>query len=382
MPKLIRALWRASSKVMFMKNKGANEERRNTGVQANTINGPVTILHQHGLTEEQVRNLIETVLEEKLSKYGLEALEVANQRKSRLTSRLVELLLRDPQKWERDEFRRVLSDPSMQADFNTAYEGYIKYGGDVLLNNLADLLDKRMNQPDRSLLQITLSEAIRVCPLLGKKHFAFLALVFLTTKAKLLNIQHKALLYAVLGPILGSLYEACKTLSRGDIEHLVYAGCGVRSLFSGGGICDRIRADYSEALLIPQPLNTFPKDTSGLALYDRIPSCFRHYGDKIGIIPRTKEDIKAEAERAQASSETIAALLAEYDRELTSVDTLRAELNKAFPYWKEFDDFYDKNGFSSFELTSVGIVLGGVCAKRLTSINSDLSIWIDDTMLV
>ncbi|MBQ7250437.1 MAG: hypothetical protein IJS37_03745 [Bacilli bacterium] len=365
-----------------MKNKSINEAEQNAGMQAGTINGPVTLNIHQGLTEEQVRNLIETVLEEKISKYRLEALEVAKLREESLTSRLVGLLLRDPAKWERDEFRRVLSDPSMQADFNTAYEGYIKYGGDDLLNNLADLLDKRMNQPSRSLLQITLSEAIRVCPLLGKKHFAFLALVFITTKAKLLNIPNKTVLYAVFGSILGSLYEACKTLSRGDIEHLIYAGCGIRSAFSGGGICDRVRADYPEALLVPQKIDSFSKDASGLTTYEKVPGCFRRYGDQIGIVPCTKEVVKAEAERVKASAETITALLAEYDREVMSVDALRADLCKVFPFWKEFEDFYDKNGFSSFELTSVGIVLGGVCAKRLTSIDSDLSIWIDDTVLV
>ena len=58
----------------------------------------------------------------------------------------------------------------MQLCYIEAQKGYISYGDETAEKMLLELLKSRMSETDKSILQISLNEAIKVAPLLMKKH--------------------------------------------------------------------------------------------------------------------------------------------------------------------------------------------------------------------
>ena len=51
-------------------------------------------------------------------------------------------------------------------------------------------------------------------------------------------------------------------------------------------------------------------------------------------------------------------------------------LNKNIPGWESFHKYWNENGISRLNLTSVGIILGAFYASQITGEKFNLSIWI------
>ena len=58
--------------------------------------------------------------------------------------------------------------PSMQLCYIDAQKGYISYGDETSEKILLELLKDRISESDKSILQISLNEAVKVAPLLMK----------------------------------------------------------------------------------------------------------------------------------------------------------------------------------------------------------------------
>ena len=92
------------------------------------------------------------------------------------------------------EFRN----PAMQFDYLEAQKAYIKAGTAELSELLSNILVKRISESSRSLLQISLGEAIQVAPKLIPSQIASLALAFIVKTYAAITVNSHATFAAFL----------------------------------------------------------------------------------------------------------------------------------------------------------------------------------------
>ena len=117
-----------------------------------------------GLSYKDVKELCLDLIIDKLESYKEEASIEAKKREEKLRNDFIDEL--EKNKIDLSEFKN----PSMQLCYIDAQKGYISYGDKTSEKILLELLKDRISESNKSILQISLNEAVKVAPLLMKKH--------------------------------------------------------------------------------------------------------------------------------------------------------------------------------------------------------------------
>ena len=321
-----------------------------------------------GLSYKDVKELCLDLIADKLASYKEEASTEAKKREEKLRTDFIEELQKN--KINLNEFKN----PSMQLCYIEAQKGYISYGDETAEKMLLELLKSRMSETDKRILQISLNEAIKVAPLLMKKHLNALSLLFFVKEMSIMGIRTRDELIAFIKDAVLK-FTNNSTLTKVDYEHLEYNKCITKIEILKSDIIKIMKNKYKYYFLKEISYNEFQKKYSQLTKYINSLSFF--YVDSDNILRFKKVDSFLSYNELDIISLDDREIFDKMINDLTMTDEEfeRTILDNndllcpLFYTWKN-------DLMSSSSLTTIGKVLAMINIKLELKIPIDMSIWI------
>lgn len=321
-----------------------------------------------GLSYKDIKELCLDLIADKLESYKEEASIEAKKREEKLRTDFIDELRKN--KINLNEFKN----PSMQLCYIEAQKGYISYGDETTEKMLLELLKDRMSETDKSILQISLNAAIKVAPLLMKKHINALSLLFFVKEMSIVGIRTREELIDFIKEVV-LRFAKNSNLTKVDYEHLEYNKCITKIEILKSDIFKIIKSKYKYYFLKEISYNEFQKKYSQLTKYINTLSFF--YVDSDNILRFKKVDSFLSYNELDIISPDDTEIFnkmindltmtdEEFERTILDNDELLCSL---FYSWE--DDL-----MSSSSLTTIGKVLAMINIKLELKIPIDMSIWI------
>ena len=241
----------------------------NQGVEVGVNHG--SMIMQYGLGYSDTKALCNDIVREELAKYHAEASVEAQKRAEELFDRVVQKL--NEKKMNDTQALAEFRNPAMQFDYLEAQKAYIKAGTAELSELLSNILVKRISESSRSLLQISLGEAIQVAPKLIPSQIASLALAFIVKHTRRITVNSHATFAAFLRDTILPIF--CSGVSRKDSEfqHLSFTGCSQQSVLSNNMV-DYFKGNYAGLFMRGISQSDIPKDENDDYLNNVYPDLF------------------------------------------------------------------------------------------------------------
>lgn len=333
-----------------------------TNVQAETVKV------SQGLSYSDARQVAVDVFQANFQVMANEALEVANERRDRITDKILNKMLE-----ENPDGFEVARDVDFQHSLFVVQKEFAKTGDEDLGDLLVDLLADRSKETVRNLKQIVLNESLSIAPKLTKDQLSALALIFVLryTKQQIANAKDFG---EYLDSFVKPFMEALPA-SQAGYQHLQFTGCGsintgqfglaknlkncYRGLFSKGVTIDEINAEKwpissDDPLFIP---------------------CLNN-PEKLQLSALNEEVLDTKIHDQNIDAEFHPAILNIFNRNLMTNDEIEARCAEIRPYMSELFETWSSTEMRRFSLTSVGIAIAHANVKRLNGEFADLSIWI------
>lgn len=321
-----------------------------------------------GLSYKDARDLCIDLIYEKLDTYKQEAGVEAKKREEKLRTDFLNEL--EKNKISLDEFKS----PSMQLCYVEAQKGYISYGDDVSEKLLIELLKDRMNEHNKSILQISLNEAVKIVPLLMKKHLNLLSLIFFIKEMNLMGIKTREQLIDYIRMIINTFNKDC-TLNKVDYEHLQYNKCintieivksdalkiifnKYKYYFLNNISLSNFKIRYPKLIKYVDSLNLFKVDCNDMINFTVVDS-FISYNNMDIISPDDIDEFKKMITDLNMSMD-------DFEKSFLGNDDT---LISFFYTWKD-------TLISSSNLTTIGKILAMINIKNELDFPIDMSIWI------
>lgn len=321
-----------------------------------------------GLSYKDVKELCLDLIGDKLDAYKEEASTEAKKREEKLRTDFIDELQKN--KINLNEFKN----PSMQLCYIEAQKGYISYGDETAEKVLLELLKDRMSETDKSILQISLNEAIKVAPLLMKKHLNALSLLFFVKEMNIMGIRTRDELIDLIKDVVLK-FTKNSTLTKVDYEHLEYNKCITKIEILKSDIFKIMKSKYKYYFLKEISYNEFQKKYSQLTKYISSLSFFNVDSDNIlrfkkidSFLSYNELDIISPDDREIFNKMINDLTMSDEEFERTILDN-NDLLCPLFYTW-------ENDLMSSSSLTTVGKVLAMINIKLELKIPIDMSIWI------
>jgi hypothetical protein len=334
--------------------------------------GSITIVNA-GLTVEEATELALGLIRPEFELLKNEAKELAVKRAEEMvTRRLLPRLVS-----EHREGIGTFADPDVQYALAAAERSYARTGDSEMADILVDILIDRTRQIDRTVLQISLNEALDVASKLTTDQFALLSLVWMLKYTRTDTIRDlgslSVYIKAEIVPYIPSLRTTLATF-----QHLEYAGCG--SMIAGGESIEQtflrtypgiFRQGFTEEALTNALLSELAENVRQLLV-----PCL-HNPDLLQVDAVTEDEFLEKANVLGLDDRAIA-ILTGLSRHILSLHEVKTILEQSDPMMKELLEVWTKTGLFTFSLTSVGIVIAHAnCRRVLGESPADLSIWIN-----
>lgn len=310
------------------------------------------------------------MIKDELDIYRNEAEKTAKERDEKLLRIFFEQLHNEKLTDEMvcEEFKN----PDMQYTYVAAQKAYIRLGTQELEKMLADLLVCRVKENKRTLLQITLSEAITVVPMLLPEQLDILALCFRLRYTKSLMVDSiNSFFYYLNNSILPHISSINDKHSL--YQHLVYAKVG--SIDTGQLSLETIFSKVYGGLF----LNGYTTDELQDYL-SKYPTYFiqcLHNSEKFQINAMRTEDLDELLERNEELNSADKKFLKDhFSNNMMSQEEIKNFICKESPNCETLFNLWNDSPLKHFSLTSVGIVLGANRSKQLSGDIFDMNIWI------
>lgn len=343
--------------------KGNNNEI----IQNGTVNN-------YGMSYAETRNLCLDLIKQEILKLSTEAKEEALKREERLNEKLFKLL--EEIKLSDTEALEELKNPDMQYSFIEAQMANIRVGTEKMENILSELLKDRLLEKERTTLQIALSEAIKVSPLLLQVHLNILSLVFIfkyTIRNTIINEQ-----------TFIEYFQKILTICLKDItddralyQHIEYSKCGTVSVLSYD-IISIIKQNYSGLFMKGFSKVEFMQKMNDETILQHFPQLIiKHLRfPNLLQLNSISQNVLNETLIQYGLEETqIKKITTFFNENIISDEEIEQRIMELIPRFKEFKDLWD-NSMNQLQLTSVGIILGAINLKNLTGENYNMKIWI------
>ena len=300
--------------------------------------------------------------------YKEEASIEAKKREEKLRTDFIDEL--EKNKIDLNEFKN----PSMQLCYIDAQKGYISYGDDTSEKILLELLKDRISESDKSILQISLNEAVKVAPLLMKKHLNTLSLLFFIKEMSIMGIRTRAELIDFIKDVVLK-FTKDSSLTKVDYEHLEYNKCITKIEIFKSDIFEIMRSKYQYYFLKEISYNDFQQKYSQLTKYIGSLAFFNVDSDNMlrfkevdSFLSYNELDIISSDDREMFNKMLKDLTMSDEEFERTILDN-KDLLCPLFYTWKE-------DLMSSCSLTTIGKVLAMINIKIELKIPVDMSIWI------
>lgn len=329
----------------------------------------------YGLSYKETKEVCQSLIENEISKLSREAKEEALRREERLNDKLFKLL--EEIKLSDKEAINEIRNPDMQFSFIEAQHANIRVGTEEMENVLSNLLKERLLEKERTTLQIALSEAIKVAPLLLPVHFNILSLVFTFKYTRRYTISNEK----TFAEFFSNLLEKCLNGINDDrclYQHIEYSKCGNLSIMSYD-IAEMIKSTYGglfmKGFTYEEFMNRFENEQNILkkSLIIIIPHLREK--DLFQINAMSEDVLKDILEKNLLSKNEVEKVIDFYRENMLSNKQIEQRIIKLVPDFKTFIELWNKN-MNQLQLTSVGIILGIINLKNLIGENYDMKIWV------
>lgn len=349
-----------------VKNDGENH-----GVEIGVNHGPVVM--QYGLGYNDTKELCHDIVRDEIAKYHAEALVEAQKRNDELFERVVQKL--EEENMDDAQALAEFRNPAMQFDYLEAQKAYIRVGTQELSELLSDILVKRISESSRSLLQISLGEAIQVAPKLISSQIASLALVFIVKHTRRITVNSHATFAAFLKDTIIPIF--CSGVSRKDSEfqHLSFTGCSQQSVLSNNMI-NYFKGNYAGLFMRGISQSDIPKDGNdnylNLVYPDLFVRCLNN-AEIFQINAISEDDLSQKIKHGNKYHDILMKL---FNENIMSDEDAQKLVENLVPEMKDIFAYWNDNGIKSCILSSVGIVIGAEYAHQITGQDYELNIWI------
>lgn len=345
------------------------DSNENSGVVVGSNLGSITL----GMSYKDVKELCYDIVSYELLNYKREAEEKAKQRLTIFSEELIEKL--SEKRITSEKCLEKFKDPSVLNDVFEAEKSYIKRGTKELKDLLINVIDKRLEytEKDNELLNIVLSEAIKVAPKLTNIQYKILSLGFIFKHVNWTNILNKDNLVARIITEILPILNNFETKDS-DYQHLVYTGCGTLSIGSDNLISWFRQYDgiFSNGLEVSEleNLKKLYVDCEKL-----LQICINDHSKKqFAFI--NKFDLEERLKQEKIDNQTIKKILQIYGKTVPNDNDLETELITMVPKIKFLFDYWKENKIKNLQMSSVGIVIGAENLEKELNQKFDLSIWI------
>lgn len=351
---------RVNSPSLKLKNK-ANE----------VINQIGQVNIQHGLTYSEARDLVSSVVDQKLIEFKDEAESTYNQRTDEFKKLLTEKIRNLPEA----EISK-LREPDTQLTLLEAAKISGRKQSEELRNLLANLVVSRIkndNSGKEELKNIVYNEAISTINKLTIDQLKIITLCYLLRYTSYSGIvswdSFKNYLNTHIKPFLGFKD------TNAEFQHIEYAGCGGVGI-GGWDIINIYRQQYAFLFL-----NLVEKDQiDNLNLSDEV--------KKIVVAIDTKEDkyfigfknnteLEKYFKENSIDDEITKKIVAIYESHIKSHDEVKKKISEETDIGNGLLDLWEKSNLKHLSLTSVGIAIGASYFEQVTGEKIDIGIWIN-----
>ena len=303
-----------------------------------------------------------------MESYKEEASIEAKKREEKLRTDFIDEL--EKNKIDLSEFEN----PSMQLCYIDAQKGYISYGDETSEKILLELLKDRISESNKSILQISLNEAVKVAPLLMKKHLNALSLLFFIKEMSIMGIRTRDMLIDFIKDVVLK-FTKDSSLTKVDYEHLEYNKCITKIEILKSDIFEIMKSKYKYYFIKEISYDDFQQKYSQLTKYIGSLSFFNVDSDNIlrfkevdSFLSYNELDIISSDDKEIFNRMIKDLIMSDEEFERTILDN-NDLLCPLFYTWK--DDL-----MSSCSLTTIGKVLAMTNIKLELKMPVDMGIWI------
>lgn len=332
------------------------------------------VVNNYGMSYTETKALCMDLIKQEIAKLSIEAAEEAKNREERLNNKLFDLL--EEIKVKDSEALNELKNPDMQYSFIEAQLANIRVGTEELENILSNLLKERILEKERTTLQIALSEAIKVSPLLLPVHLNILSLVFIFKYTVRNTIVNEQTFIEYFNRILSS----CLTNVTDDntlYQHIEYSKCGTLSVLTYD-IIDIIKQNYSGLFMRGFKEEEFINRVDDKEILMKYPDLLiNHLRDNnlLQINSISENVLKKILTQIGLEEKQIDKIKDFFNENILSNDEIKQRIIELVPNFKKFIELWE-NSMNQLQLTSVGIILGAINLKNLIGENYNMKIWI------
>ena len=352
-----------------MKNEIDNEGV-NSGVIAAEISGSVNVVY-NGVQASELMPLLKELTQDYLERYKKDALVEALQRESRLVIELLNLL--KLYGLANADALKAFRDPRMQFDYQEAQKGIIIAGIPDLEKLLAEILVKRIQAPFEPLLEIILSEAIKVVSKLLPPHLATLSLSFTimyNEPSVISNIDSFSSYYkSAIEPLI-----PLASRNYHDMRHLDFSGCS-HSSFAGVDLASTFLRQYPLLFCKGLDKEEIVSDSNRIPLFEKYPEMFRPFPEnpaKYQVRPLFRKPAHALFDEFKIEDVDRQRFLGLLNKQKMDSSSIYSKLIKNVPKIQELYDYWEHTEIDHLRLTSVGVVIGAIYAELITGVKYDL----------
>lgn len=353
----------------FKKYNSPSIKLENKAKEVTTQIGNMTI--NRGLTYSEVKDLIESVISQRLVSLHDEASLIYNQR----INEFVKLFIEKIKNLSAEEISK-LREPDTQLIFLEAANISGRKKDEVLHELLANLVVSRIkndNSGKEELKNIVYNEAISTINKLTVDQLKIITLCYILRYTSHTMITSWSTFNNYLSSIIKPFLYFKNTNS--EFQHIEYTGCGSVSIGSWD-LIENYRQQYS--FLYLKSIDQNHMDSLGLpeaVIKDIVLKDEKENKYFFGL--KNKFELENYLKINKIDSDISKRFLNIYDFHLEKSDGVRKKIFNETDIGKDLLDIFDNSLIKYLSLTSVGIAIGASYFEQITGRKVDINIWIN-----
>lgn len=332
--------------------------------QAGTINN-----HYHGLTFTDVKSIVTSEIDNKLSEFKNQALAIATDRFNEINGKLLERL-KDEDESTLDEF----SKPGMQDSLFNAQKAYAVSDDTELADMLVEMLIERAKIPEKNRRRIILDESLKIAPKLTTDQMDLLTIIHFFQRVKFGGMANLDELIGRMNPLYSLINSIDTDQIDDDLTFMETLGLGkiVTGSFPAIGL-EMIRSypAYFMKGFTLEEINA-PELTNQNIL---IP-CF-HDNTKFQFASVDKKGLIEQLRQIHLTDERIDYISSFFDNFILNGEEITNCIESRLPDVKKFNECYSNSvNLKSFLLGGIGMTIALANYERRFGEKKDLAIWV------
>lgn len=357
-----------------------NKTKDNVNQQSKENNGNIIgvnygPINNTGMSYRDVHDFCLDLIGEEISKAKQIALVEAEKRNNELVTLILEKAANV--NISSNSIMTALAEPALQFDFIEAEKSYLKYGTEELKELLSDLIVKRIKEPNHSLLQIALGEAIKTAPMLLPTQINCLGLKFILNHTKHNLVNSHAALAEYLNRYVIPIYEQGVSEKASEFQHLSYTRCATISVASVG--LEKIFTNSYTGLFFKgfdEHSLTLIDNENLISLYPSLFVKCLNDDKKLQCNALDENSLINSFEQLKVKDKHRECILQLFNSNRMNEKEVKEKVIEICPRMECVFKYWSSTPIAKLILSSVGIIIGTFAVEKITNTSYNLSKWI------